>query len=53
MGVVTEIFAATAPSGTVARICVDETIVNDAANLPNFTPLAPPKYVPVIVTCCP
>src|SRR5436305_3574862 len=30
--------------------CVEDTSVNEAARLPNFTLLAPPRYVPVIVT---
>ena len=51
--VVTEIFPATAPCGTVAVICVAETTLNDAARLPNFTEVAPLKAVPVIVTALP
>ena len=50
VGVVTETFPAIAPSGTVARTSVVETIVNEAARLPNFTPVASPKFVPMIVT---
>jgi hypothetical protein len=49
--VVTEILDATAsPFGTVAVICDAEDTVNDAANDPNFTLLAPLKFDPVIVT---
>jgi len=51
--VVTEIFPAAAPSGTVALICVAETTLNDAVRVPNFTTVAPLKFVPVIVTALP
>jgi hypothetical protein len=48
--VVTEIFPATAPLGTVALICVADCTLNNADRLPNLTELAPLKLVPVIVT---
>jgi len=48
--VVTAIFPADAPSGTVALICVADCTLYDATRFPNFTALAPLKYVPVIVT---
>ena len=48
--VVIETFPAIAPLGTVAVICVADCTLNDADRLPNFTPLAPPNLVPVIVT---
>jgi hypothetical protein len=51
--VVTEIFAVTAPFGTVALICDGDTIENLAAKLPNLTMLAPLKYQPEIVTRLP
>jgi len=46
--VATEIGADTAPFGTVVLICVGETIENPAAREPNFTLLAPQRYVPLI-----
>lgn len=50
-GVVTEIFPVVAPVGTVAVILVEESTVNFAADVPlNFTPVAPVKFVPLIVT---
>jgi hypothetical protein len=52
-GVVTEIFAVTAPVGTVAVICVSEFTVKVAATVPNFTAVACVKLVPVIVTTVP
>lgn len=39
--------------GTVARICVLDTIVNGAATVWNFTPVVPANPVPVIVTTVP
>ena len=52
-GVVTETFAATAPSGTVAVICVFDSTVKAAAKLPNFTLLAPFRLIPVMVMWLP
>ena len=49
-GVVTEIFAVTAPVGTVVVTCVSEFTVNVAATVPNFTALACERLVPVITT---
>lgn len=50
-GLVTEIFPVVAPVGTVAVILVEESTVNFAADVPlNFTPVAPVKFVPLIVT---
>lgn len=49
--VVTLIVPVVAPVGTVARICVAESIVNRNAAVPlNMTLVAPVKSVPVIVT---
>jgi hypothetical protein len=50
LSVVTEIGPVTAPSGTVAVTCLSDTTVNWAGRLPNLTPVAPSKCVPVIVT---
>ena len=52
-GVVTAIFAVTAPVGTVAVIFVSETTVNVATTVPNFTAVAAFKAVPLIVTSVP
>jgi hypothetical protein len=49
----TEIGAVTAPVGTVVVICVSDTTLNVALTVPNFTELAPLKFVPVIVTGVP
>ena len=52
--VVTLIFPVVAPEGTFAVICVEETTVNVEAAVPlNFTPVAPVKLLPVIVTSVP
>jgi len=50
IGVVTVIVAALAPLGTVASICVAESTVKLAVSEPNFTLVAAPSAVPVIVT---
>jgi hypothetical protein len=53
-GVVTVIFTVPVPAGLLAVIEVALfTIYEAAAVLPNFTPLAPVKPVPVIVTLVP
>ena len=52
-GVVTLHLAEVAPAGTFAEIEVAEPTVNDAANVPSFTDVAPVKRVPVIVTVAP
>jgi hypothetical protein len=52
-GVVTEIFAVTAPVGTVVVIWVSEFTVKVAATVPNFTAVAWVRLVPVIVTVVP
>ena len=39
--------------GTVAVILVGELMVNLAEAVPSSTPVAPPKFEPVIVTCWP
>src|SRR4051794_31393110 len=49
-GVVTLIAPVAAPAGTVAVICVPETTVNPAGEPANRTAVAPPRFVPVIVT---
>ena len=49
-GPVTLIFPVVAPVGTVARICVLESMLNAAAILLNFTCVAPVKLFPVMVT---
>jgi hypothetical protein len=53
-GVVTRTLPVTAPAGTVAVICVAEfTVMVIAAAPPKLTPVAPVKFVPVIVTTAP
>jgi len=53
-GVVTLIGPVTAPDGTVAVICVDEFTVKDVADTPpNFTEVAPVRFVPVMTTLVP
>jgi hypothetical protein len=52
-GVVTLIGPVVAPAGTVAVILVDLTTLNVAAVPLNVTPVAPVKFVPVIVTVVP
>jgi hypothetical protein len=48
---VTEIGPVVAPTGTRARIFVDERRTHHVAGFPlNFTDVAPLKFVPVIVT---
>jgi hypothetical protein len=51
--VVIEIVPVAAPFGTAAVICVADTTANWAALVPNFTAVAPLKFVPVIVTVLP
>ena len=48
--VLTEIFPALAPFGTIAVICDADTTENAAGSAPNFTALAPLKYDPETVT---
>jgi hypothetical protein len=53
-GVVTEIFAVTAPFGTIALIWVPDTNVTEPAGfVPNLTVAPATKPVPVIVTVLP
>jgi len=54
-GVVTDtLFAVTAPVGTPTMMLVAEMTVNVvAATVPNFTAVAPVKFVPVMVTAEP
>jgi hypothetical protein len=53
-GVVTVTSTVPAPAGEVAVICVALFIVNVvAAVAPNFTAVAPVKFVPVMVTLVP
>src|SRR5262245_25618941 len=52
-GVVTVILPVVAPVGTAVLICVPDTTVKVAAVPLNRTALAPPKFVPVIVTAVP
>ena len=52
-GVVTEILPVLAPFGTVAEMLVADVTVKVALLLPNFTAVAPVKFVPVIVTTVP
>jgi hypothetical protein len=52
-GVVTLILPVTAPTGTVAVICVAEFTTKLARTPPNRTAVAPVKAVPVIVTAVP
>jgi hypothetical protein len=51
--VVTLILPLLAPAGTVARIPVDDSTVNEAAAPLNLTVLAPEKLLPLIVTAVP
>ncbi len=53
LGVVTEMDPVVAPAGTVVVIWVAEFTVNVAEAEPNFTPVAPVKFVPVMVTTVP
>jgi hypothetical protein len=53
VAVVTEIAPVVALTGTVAVICVELSIVNAALAPLNDTPVAPLKFVPVIVTDVP
>ena len=52
-GVVTVMSAESAPLGTVASICVEESTVNVAFAVPKCTAVALPRPVPVIVTALP
>jgi len=53
-GVVTFTVTAPVPAGAVAVIWVEElTVTVDAEFAPNFTPVAPVKFVPVMVTTVP
>jgi hypothetical protein len=52
-GVVTEMLPVLAPLGTVAEMLVADVTVKVALLLPNFTAVAPVKFVPVIVTTVP
>jgi len=52
-GVVIATGPVVAPGGTTAVTCVDELIVKPAATPLNFTPVAPRKLLPVIVTALP
>ena len=49
-GVVTVTFTVPVPAGAVAVMVVESLTVKLAAPVPNFTPVAPIKPVPVIVT---
>ena len=52
-GLVTPILPVRAPAGTVARICVGDTIVGVAATPPKVTEVAVPTFLPLIVTSVP
>ena len=52
-GVVTVIGPLPAPAGTVVLICVADTTVKVALVPLNPTAVAPPRFVPVIVTAVP
>ena len=51
--VLTAIFPEWAPAGTLATIFVVEGTRKVAFTPPNLTHIAPPKFLPVSVTCVP